>query len=61
MTQPLQANLIGLAMAPAEAIVDPAMISAVEYITAKSIFDGCLYQDSVVYRSEEHTSELQSH
>lgn len=48
MTQPLQANLIGLAMAPAEAIVDPAMISAVEYITAKSIFDGCLYQESVV-------------
>lgn len=48
MTQPLQANLKGLSMAPAEAIVDAARIAAVEYAVSKSILNDCMSSDTVV-------------
>lgn len=48
MTQPLQANLVNLAMAPAQAVVDPDMSNFVELAAVRAIVDRCMDNHTVV-------------
>jgi hypothetical protein len=57
MTLPLQANLKGLVLAPAQCVVEARKEAAVQYFTTKAMFEDCLHNEQVLPEFEKKYRE----
>ena len=57
MTLPLQPNLLGWPFAAAQCVIDPESDSALQYFTAKAVFEDCINDKTIIPRYYEKYQE----